>query len=103
MSLRFLFHVMITICPLRFPNNDVRFVFNFGSLWEGSCLIYVICVCLCVVVSNTCCVVFFCNGFVCLYLVSCVPNVASFSGLSILDCPFSFLKRIFIEERMTLL
>jgi hypothetical protein len=26
-------------------------------------------------------------GFVCLPPVSCVPNVASFSGLSILDCP----------------
>jgi hypothetical protein len=26
-------------------------------------------------------------GFVCLRLLSCVPNVASFSGLSVLDCP----------------
>jgi hypothetical protein len=26
--------------------------------------------------------------FVCLSLVSCVPNVASFSGLYILDWPF---------------
>jgi hypothetical protein len=34
-----------------------------------------------------CCV--FC--FVCLRLVSCVPNVASFSGLSIPDFPFGFL------------
>jgi hypothetical protein len=29
--------------------------------------------------------------FVCLPLMSCVPNVASFSGLFILDCPFGFL------------
>ena len=29
--------------------------------------------------------------FLCLRLVSCVPNVASFSGMSILDCPFGFL------------
>ena len=29
--------------------------------------------------------------FVCLCPVSCVINVASVSGLSILDCPFSFL------------
>jgi hypothetical protein len=28
--------------------------------------------------------------FVCLRLVSCVPNLASFSGLPILDCPFGF-------------
>ena len=31
------------------------------------------------------------NDF-CLHPVSCVPNVASFSGLSILDCPSSFPK-----------
>jgi hypothetical protein len=29
--------------------------------------------------------------FVCLRSVSCVPNVASFSGMFILDCPFGFL------------
>ena len=29
--------------------------------------------------------------FVCLRPVSCVPNVASVSGLSILDFPFGFL------------
>lgn len=28
--------------------------------------------------------------FVCLCTVSYVPNVASFSGLTILDCPFTF-------------
>jgi hypothetical protein len=28
--------------------------------------------------------------------VSCVPDVASFSGLSIRDCPFGFLERLFI-------
>jgi len=32
---------------------------------------------------------YFC--FVCLRSVSCVPNVASVSGLSILDSPFGFL------------
>jgi hypothetical protein len=42
--------------------------------------------CLCAVVSDTCC---FC--FVCLHLVSCVPGVASFSGLSIFSCPFGIL------------
>ena len=32
----------------------------------------------------------YCFCFVCLRPVSCVPNVASFSGLSIRDCPFRF-------------
>jgi hypothetical protein len=34
--------------------------------------------------------------FVCFHPVSYVPNVARDSGLSILDCPFGFLKRLFI-------
>ena len=38
--------------------------------------------------------VFFC--FVCLRPVSCVPNVASFSGLSTLYCLFGFLLRLVI-------
>ena len=33
--------------------------------------------------------------FFCHRPVSCVPNVASVSGLSILDCHFGFLKRLF--------
>ena len=35
----------------------------------------------------------YCVSFclVCLRPVSCVPIVANFSGLSILDCPFGFL------------
>jgi len=40
-------------------------------------------------------VVVFFRLFVCLPPVSCVTNVASFSGLSILDCPFGFLYRLF--------
>jgi len=42
---------------------------------------------------------FLCNiiCFVCLRPVSYVPNVVSVSGLSILDCPFGFLKRLFTE------
>jgi len=47
---------------------------------SSSCVLYM-------VVSNTYCVVW---GFFCLRLVSCVSNVASFSGLSIFDCPFGF-------------
>ena len=46
-------------CPLCYPHkNDGRFIFAATCLQEGSCLIYVICVCLCIVVSNTYCVVF---------------------------------------------
>jgi hypothetical protein len=41
-------------CPLQFPHkNDVRFVFTSSCLQEGSCLIYVICVYLRIVVSDT--------------------------------------------------
>ena len=57
-------------CPLRFSDkNDVRFVFTSYCLKESSCLIYVICVCLRIVVSNTYCVVFY---------SSCVPHLTSF-------------------------
>ena len=45
--------------------------------------------------SNTYCVVVFCLA--CLRLVYCVPNVASFSGLSILHCPFSF-SNIYLQQ-----
>jgi hypothetical protein len=44
-------------------------------------------VCLRIAVSNTYCVVF----LLCLRLVSCVPNVASFSGLFICYFPFGIL------------
>ena len=50
---------------------------------RAQCLIYIICVCLRIVVSNTYCVVF----LLCLSS-SCVPRVARFSGMSILDYPF---------------
>jgi hypothetical protein len=41
---------------------------------------------------------------VCLCLMSCVPNVASFSGLFILNCPFHFLKRLFTcDDKCTFL
>jgi hypothetical protein len=45
-------------CPLRFPHrNDVRFAFTSNCLCERSCIIYVICVCLRITVSNTYCAV----------------------------------------------
>ena len=32
----------------------------------------------------------------CVHPVSCVPDVDSVSGLSILDCPLGFLKHLFL-------
>ena len=86
------------------------------SEYEDSCRIYVMCVRLRIVVSNTYCVVFFmfCLSSSCVPTVAvsqdcpfliapsvfsnvyfcpvaCVPGFASGSGLSILDCPFGFL------------
>ena len=74
----------VPYCDVRydFRIDDVQFVFTSSCLWEGSCFIYVICVCLRILVSNTYCAVFlFCLSS------SCVPYVASFS----LDCPFFIL------------
>jgi hypothetical protein len=53
---------------------------------EGSCLIYAICVCWRIMMSNAYCVVFF---FRLVYLM-----FASFSGLSILIAIFDILKRL---------
>ena len=76
-------------CPLRFPHKkDVRFVFTSSCLQEGSCLIYVICV-FGVQWSPTHIVLCFCFVFLRL--------VASFSGLSISDCPFGIIKHLFDE------
>jgi hypothetical protein len=62
------------------------FVFTSSCLQEGACLIYVICVCFRIVVSNTYCVVFsFC------FSSSCVPYFARFSGLFCFDCPLGIL------------
>jgi hypothetical protein len=76
-----------------FLKNDVRFVFTTPPppllLYEDSCLIYLICVCLHIVMSNTYFVVFLvCSSS------SCVPNVASFSGLSIFDRTFGIRYRL---------
>ena len=69
--------------PLRFPHkNDVRFVFTSGCLWEDSCLVYVICV-----FTNSDVHHILCCVFVLFFIRSCVPYVASFSGLSIFDLP----------------
>ena len=49
-----------------------------------------------------CGVLFFCVlCFICLLPVSCVPQVASVSGLSILNCPFGFLQHLFYYLTLT--
>ena len=80
-------------CPLRFPHNTMfdssLHLVVYGERGGGGgglCLNYVICVCLRIVLSNTCCVVF----LIC-FSSSCISYVASFSGLSIFDCPFGTL------------
>ena len=90
-------------CPLRFPHkNDVRLVFtSLPPVFckEESCLINVICVCLCIVESNTYYVVFLIYffssfRFVCCCFCCCcffVSYVASFSVFSVLYCRFGFL------------
>ena len=65
--------LILHLISLVFRNLSYFFVACILCL---SCLIYVICVWLDIMVSNTYCVVF----------LSCVPNVASFSESSILDC-----------------
>ena len=68
-------------CSLWFPLiNDVRFFISSGCLYEGSCLIYVICVCLCIMVTNTFSVVF----SLC-FSSSSWTFVVRFSGLSIFN------------------
>ena len=66
----------VLLFQLPFPHkNDFQFVFTSSCLYESSCLIYVICVCLRILVSNTYVVLCFC------FVLSCVPCVASFSRL----------------------
>ena len=63
-----------TACPLRAPGfiPDFLVVVHVARVFSFLCCVFTLFV------------------FV-LCLVSCVPNLASFSGLSILDCVFDFL------------
>jgi hypothetical protein len=75
-----------TICNVYVNITQIMFGSCFTSCFlEGTCIIYVNCVCVCIVVSNMHCVVF----FLC-FISSCVPEVVSFSRLSFLDCPLVF-------------
>ena len=60
---------------------NVRFAFTWSCLQEGSCLIYVICVCLRIMVSYTYCVVFFVLFVFVMCLVYLLLSVS-------LDCSF---------------
>jgi hypothetical protein len=65
----------VLCCPLRFLyKNSLPYVFTSSCLYEGSCLIYVICVCMCTVVSNT-------------YVYPMLPVF--------LDCPFLVAPSVF--------
>jgi len=93
------FVCVVLLCVITFlvPCCDVCYGFHIKKMF-GSFLHSVVCrssrVFLCLfsysgVQHILCCVFCFCIG--CLRFVSCTPNVASFSGLSILDCLFGFL------------
>ena len=86
MKLNPLDHLKTKNRSLRFQHkkNYVRFLFTSSCLQEDACAC-LLCVCSHVVVSGTCCVFF---------PSSCVPYVASFSGLFFFDCPFGFIKRL---------
>ena len=96
------FFCVVLLCVFTFwiPCCDVRYGFRTKMMFGSSLppivckrthvysLNYVFCVYLCKVASNTYCVVFWLSF---LRLVACVSYDASFSGLSIFDCPFSIL------------
>ena len=78
------FHVAMSVSIDFRIKNDVRL---YLELFVGMFMLsYVICVCLRVVVPYTYCVL-----FLHCFSLSCVPYVASFSGLSIFDCPFGII------------
>jgi hypothetical protein len=81
-----IFHkTVIVLLQDNLKRNHIKyvwFVFTSSCLSEGACLIYIICFCMCIVLSNTCCVVFL---FFFLRLVYPMLSVS-------LDCPFSILQ-----------
>jgi hypothetical protein len=73
-----------------YEQKHVRFIFTPSC----SCLIYVICVCLRILVSNTYCVLsLFC------FSSSYVPYITSFSGLSLFDSLFGIFFHLFKTKR----
>ena len=53
------YYVCFQVSIIQIRSIEEHQLFTSSCLYEGSCLIYVICVCLCIVVSNTYYVVFF--------------------------------------------
>ena len=91
----FLFFYVVLLCVFTFwfPCCDVQYDFRIKTMFSSSLppvvcrrthVLYVICVCLRLVVSNT-------YGVVILFCVSWVPYLASFPGLSIFYCSLDIL------------
>ena len=90
----FLFSVLYFVCPVLPVSLDCPFLIAPSFFFN----VYLSCV-----LCTQCCQyhwivhswlpLLFSLMFIC--PVFCVPNVASITGLSILDCPFGFLKRVF--------
>ena len=74
-------------CPLLIAHSVFSNVFTSSCLYEGSCLINVICICLRIVVSNTYCGVF----FVLFFFVLCTLYMLPVS----LDCPLLIVPSVF--------
>ena len=71
---------------------------HFNQIWRGSVKTNLVLLIMFIVF----CVVFCCVlCFICLLPVACVPQVASVSGLSILNCPFGFLQHLFYYLTLT--
>ena len=97
----YLLYLCLSLPPVVCRRAHVLFTLFVGGLMsylrclqEGSCLIYAICVCLWIVVSSIQCVML----LLC-FSTSCVPCVATFSGLSILIPPAVF-SSVYLEYGM---
>ena len=86
------FQVLMSVTTLASKRCSVRLYFQL--FLGGSRLIYVMCVWLRIVVSYIYCVVL----LVCVSS-SCVPYVASFSGLSTFDCQYSLTFIYYLQPR----
>ena len=93
------YRCVVLLCVFMFwvPCCDVRYDFRFKTMFGSSLLpvvhrsalvLFLLFVFVCDCVQQILCCVLCCVG---LRPVSCVLNVASLSGLSILECPFGFL------------
>ena len=82
-------------CSLRFQHkNDVWFVFTSSCLLKGLFLIYIVCACLRIVVSNVYCVLFCCVFVVCTLCFQCPFLIAPlvFSKVYFLSIPHFLAK-----------